>query len=189
MRWIAGIYNLDGRAVDPALLQQLLSPVCAGSAGKCRWWVDGPIGIATHTRNPLSDESGHAFSLAAADDRIAIGFDGRIDNKRELQERLHRRQDLNGQSDSELVAAAYEEWGIECLDRVLGDFAFSQQVEKPENRDLLEARIRLLCEGDGVAPAAAGTALEALTATWALFLTRRAALRIVPLVHHVSLHA
>lgn len=126
MRWIAGIYNLDGQAVEPALLQQLLGPVCKDSTGKCRWWADGPIGMATHTRTSASHEFDYASDLAAADPRIVIEFDGRIDNRRELLERLHSpSRDFTGESDSALVAAAYEQWNIECLDKVLGDFAFS----------------------------------------------------------------
>ncbi|HEY6184739.1 MAG TPA: asparagine synthase-related protein [Terriglobales bacterium] len=126
MRWIAGIYNLDGQAVEPELLQQLLGPICKDSAGKCRWWIDGPIGIATHTQSSSLDESDSAFSLAAADNRIAIGFDGRIDSRSELLEQLHLPcHNPDSHPDSELLAAAYEQWGIDCLDKICGDYAFS----------------------------------------------------------------
>jgi hypothetical protein len=51
-----------------------------------------------------------------------------------------------------------------------------------------EACSSLFCKRDRVAPAAAGTALEAFTATWTLLLTSSAALRIVPRIHHISFH-
>lgn len=62
--------------------------------------------------------------MTAADGRVTIVYNGEIYNYRELRSEL---PDYPFQStcDTEVILAAYEKWGIECISRFNGMFAFA----------------------------------------------------------------
>src|SRR6185503_3419300 len=79
-----------------------------------------------HRRLSIIDTSpaGHQ-PMFSADGRYAITFNGEIYNYRELREELkakgHR---FTTESDTEVLLAAFAEWGAGCLPRLNGMFAF-----------------------------------------------------------------
>lgn len=79
-----------------------------------------------HTRLSIIDltSAGHQ-PMASADGRYSIVFNGEIYNYLELRKEL---ADLGhafrSNSDTEVLLAAWREWGRECLPRLLGMFAF-----------------------------------------------------------------
>ena len=126
MSGIAGIYNLDGRPADRVLLQRMTQALAHRGPDGIGYWIDGPVEfghLMLHTtpeslreKQPLSDKAG-GFCLT---------LDGRVDNREEL------RADLEGKdcrprtnTDAELVLRAYECWGDDCPQHILGDFAFA----------------------------------------------------------------
>lgn len=56
--------------------------------------------------------------------RALISFNGEIYNHRTLRERLNGIQ-WEGESDTEVILAAYEAWGIECVNYLEGMYAFA----------------------------------------------------------------
>jgi asparagine synthase (glutamine-hydrolysing) len=57
---------------------------------------------------------------------IRVVSDSQLTNARELRARLERdRHQFRAASDPELIAHAYEEWGIQCVERFRGPFAFA----------------------------------------------------------------
>ncbi|MBA3562230.1 MAG: asparagine synthetase B, partial [Actinobacteria bacterium] len=88
-------------------------------------YVDGRFGMTNtrlaivdleHGDQPLSNESG----------RYWVMQNGEIYNYVELQEELTELgHSFDTQSDTEVIAHAYEEWGAACLPRLNGDFAFA----------------------------------------------------------------
>ncbi|HEX3704845.1 MAG TPA: asparagine synthase (glutamine-hydrolyzing) [Vicinamibacterales bacterium] len=102
-------------------------------------WVDVDAGIAlAHRRLSIVDLSpmGHQPMMSSTG-RFLIAFNGEIYNHRELRRELARdacfvthdvRLDatLRGQSDTEVMLAAIETWGLRrALDRFVGMFAFA----------------------------------------------------------------
>jgi asparagine synthase (glutamine-hydrolysing) len=79
-----------------------------------------------HTRLEIIDLATGAQPLADASERYWITYNGEIYNYRELRDQLaalgHR---FRTQSDSEVILAAYAEWGAESLNRLRGMFAFA----------------------------------------------------------------
>jgi len=76
------------------------------------------------------------------DRSVWIVFDGEIYNHRELRRRLEARgHRFAGESDTEVVVHAYEEYGTACLSRLNGEFALA--VWDARNRRLFLARDRL----------------------------------------------
>src|SRR5436190_10470888 len=53
---------------------------------------------------------------------MVLVADARIDNREELLASL-RLPRGNHSTDSEIILAAYERWGQDCVDRLIGDFA------------------------------------------------------------------
>jgi len=64
--------------------------------------------------------------MASADGQLAITFNGEIYNYRELRVQLRDRgHEFHTQGDTEVLLAAYAEWGVDCLSRLRGMFAFA----------------------------------------------------------------
>ena len=80
--------------------------------------------------------------MASADGRLRITFNGEIYNFRELRADLERRgHHFRSQSDTEVILAAYQEFGASCLERLNGMFAFA--IWDRQERTLLLARDRV----------------------------------------------
>ena len=71
-----------------------------------------------------SDALSH--SLASEDGQVFLACDGVVDNGSELSQELQKfGHDLRSNSPREILLAALEQWGPECLARVRGSFAFA----------------------------------------------------------------
>jgi asparagine synthase (glutamine-hydrolysing) len=90
------------------------------------------IDLSEAGRNPLSNQSG----------KIWITFNGEIYNfqalRRELEDLGYR---FHTRTDTEVIVNAYEEWGIDCVKRLRGMFAFA--IWDRRNRRLFLARDRV----------------------------------------------
>lgn len=78
-----------------------------------------------HTRLSIQDlsESGNQ-PMFSEDGRLVIIFNGEIYNHFELRGELNARHYLST-SDTETLLAAYQQWGIDCLAKLNGIFAFA----------------------------------------------------------------
>jgi len=96
--------------------------------------------ILGHTRLSIIDLSaaGHQPMANAAGTRWIV-FNGEIYNYRELRKELSN-YPYRGDSDTEVILAAYERWGEFCLDRFIGMFSFL--LWDSEERSLFGARDR-----------------------------------------------
>jgi asparagine synthase (glutamine-hydrolysing) len=86
-------------------------------------WGSGPVCLG-HCMLQVTPESLREALPRCEGERYAITADARIDNRAELIASLRLdRQEFY--SDSDLILRAYEKWGEECPDRLIGDFAFA----------------------------------------------------------------
>jgi asparagine synthase (glutamine-hydrolysing) len=105
-------------------------------------WVDGPVAL-THRRLSIIDLSA-AGSQPMADDELGltIVFNGCIYNYQELRAELSAAgYRFFSHSDTEVIIKAYHRWGVDCVQRFFGMFAFAL-VER-ETGTLVLARDRL----------------------------------------------
>jgi len=96
-----------------------------------------------HRRLAILDLSpgGHQPMVSNRTNRILL-FNGEIYNYKELRVLLEQRGfRFHSDSDSEVLLASYDAWGITCLERLNGMFAFS--IWDPQERSLFIARDRL----------------------------------------------
>lgn len=91
------------------------------------WWSsDGRVGLA-HRRLSIIDlsPSGHQ-PMQSEDGALTIVFNGEIYNFQDLRHLLASKGHcFRTSSDTEVILAAYREWGMDCLGRFNGAFAFA----------------------------------------------------------------
>ncbi|AWM87679.1 asparagine synthase (glutamine-hydrolyzing) [Microvirga sp. 17 mud 1-3] len=85
----------------------------------------GPVALG-HRRLAIIDVSDAGLQpMADETGRFWLVFNGEIYNYLELREELrHKGHFFKSDSDSEVLLASYREWGDECLNRLMGMFAF-----------------------------------------------------------------
>lgn len=150
---VLGVVDLQGRPVgETSQLTQSLAglghrgPDGRGDLTFGRVWLG-------HTRLAILDLSPRgAQPMVSASGDLAVSYNGEIFNYRAVRQFLsnagHR---FNTNSDTEVLLAAYAEWGIKCLDRLEGMFAFALHDRRAD--ELYLARDRM-----GVKPLHFGTA-------------------------------
>lgn len=90
------------------------------------------IDLSDHGRQPMSNEDGSVWLV----------FNGEIYNHRDLRKSLlHKGHRFKSHTDSEVIVHAYEEYGIQCLEKLNGMFAFA--IWDRTSRTLWVARDRL----------------------------------------------
>jgi asparagine synthase (glutamine-hydrolysing) len=126
MSGIVGIVSLDGTPLDERLLRQMTDSLAYRGPDRRNMWLDGLVGFG-HTLLRTSVESEHEEQPASLDGRAWITADARVDGRAELIRQLESegRKDLLAASDAQLILHAYHAWGEDCVEHLLGDFAFA----------------------------------------------------------------
>ena len=124
MSGICGVFHRHGAPASLDTVNRMLAAQRHRGPDGQGVWCAGPVAFG-HGMLRVTPESLHE-RLPAADSTgdYVITADARIDNREELMRAL----DLSPASeitDSELILAAYEEWGEVCPEKLLGDFAFA----------------------------------------------------------------
>lgn len=132
---IAGIISRKGAAIpdlSPKLItmEQLLAH--RGPDGVGLWHNDADtIGLA-HRRLSIIDLSAAANQPMRGPDGNVLVSNGEIYNYRELQSQFKNGWDFQSNSDTEVILAAYNKLGFNCLDLLRGMFAFGLYDTKNE---------------------------------------------------------
>jgi asparagine synthase (glutamine-hydrolysing) len=139
---IAGRFNFDrSHAVSRAGLVAMTDAVTHRGPDAAGYFLDGAIGLG-HRRLSIIDLATGDQPLGNEDGSVQVVFNGEIYNfadvRRELIAHGHR---FRTNSDTEVIAHGYEQWGERCVDRFRGMFAFA--VWDGRVRRLLLARDRL----------------------------------------------
>ncbi len=145
---IAGTISLDRAPIarlDLALgvLDRLIAH--RGPDGHGVWLSRSRAAGLAHRRLAIIDLSDAATQPMTAPGPVAITYNGEIYNYRELRAELSPVWSFRSNSDTECILAAYDRWGMDCLDRLRGMFAFALWDERKE---------RLFCARDrfGIKP-------------------------------------
>ena len=139
---IAGIFHwATPKPVDPLRVERMCDALAHRGPDGAGVWTAPGIALG-HRRLSIIDLAGSPQPMASVDGRAMLVFNGEIYNYREL------RRELAGlgakfatDGDSETILAAWQQWGVDCLPRLQGMFAFAL-YDLPTRR-LFLARDRL----------------------------------------------
>ena len=124
MSGICGILHLNGEPVPRRDLDRQLTRLAHLGRDRSRAWCGGPIGLGHLMTHINSEELFDTQPLHDAE--MTLVADLRLDNREELAASLAIDEaDLALMPDSALLFAACKKWGPDCVDRLVGDFAFA----------------------------------------------------------------
>ena len=134
MSAIAGILWTDAASAEPGAIHRLTTAMQAcGPDGRAHW-AHGAVAFGHCMLRATPESVDEHQPLANEDESVVLVWDGRLDNREELQRELTALgARLRTASDAELVLRGYEAWGSQCPAKLLGDFAFAAW-DGPRNR-------------------------------------------------------
>jgi asparagine synthase (glutamine-hydrolysing) len=155
---IAGIVSSGTRGVEGAQLSRLAAAIAhRGPDGEGIWLDEARRCGLVHRRLAILDtsEGGHQPMRSAGDGRYAIVYNGEIFNFLELRTQLETKgHRFRGDSDTEVILAAWAEWGEDMLPRFNGMWALAihdtQTGELFLSRDRFGIKPMLYSQRDGM---------------------------------------
>jgi asparagine synthase (glutamine-hydrolysing) len=137
---IAGIFNLDGRLCEPSDVGPLIDALAHRGPDGSGIYTHASIGLG-HRRLAILDLSESGKQPMQFGDRYWITYNGEVYNfvelRRELETHGHR---FSSDTDTEVVVAAYHQWGPECVLKMNGMWAFA--IWDSHRRELFLSRDR-----------------------------------------------
>jgi len=127
MSGIVGIVHFDGSPVDRHLLSRMTGFMAFRGPDAQGLWMDRNVAFG-HSLLKTTDESEHERQPFTLDGEVWIVADARVDARDELipQLQAHGHHELSADAtDVELILRAYQLWGEDCVEHLLGDFAFA----------------------------------------------------------------
>ena len=125
MSAIAGIVHFDGAPIAPGLIEKMTSAMAQRGPDGIDHRVQGSVALGQCMLRTTPESLGEHQPLGNEDGHLVLVMDGRVNNYEELRrEFLARGALLRDRSDAELVLRAYEAWGEDCPDRIIGEFVF-----------------------------------------------------------------
>ena len=139
---IAGIFHCETpKPVDPARVMRMTDALAHRGPDGAGVWTGPGVGLG-HRRLSIIDLQGSPQPMHSADGRAVIVFNGEIYNYRELRRELQAAGAVFlTDGDTETILAAWQKWGVDCLQRLNGMFAFA--LYDLDRRTLFLARDRL----------------------------------------------
>lgn len=126
MSGIVGIVHQNGAPVDRQLLRRMTLFLDFRGPDAQGIWTDGPVGFG-HAMLFTTRESATERQPASLEGEVWITADARVDGRPELLGKLKSegRGVSETATDAELILHAYNVWGEDCVEHLLGDFAFA----------------------------------------------------------------
>jgi asparagine synthase (glutamine-hydrolysing) len=139
---IAGIIAANPGLVTMQRIKNMTDAIAhRGPDGEACWMAPGGHAVLGHRRLCIIDLSALAAQPMHYMDRYSIIHNGEIYNYRELRSTLEQQgYHFRSQSDTEVILAAYDAWGTDCLQHFDGMFAFAIWDDKEQ--ELFAARDR-----------------------------------------------
>ena len=139
---IVGLINFCDFVVDPDVIWAATNTLYERGPDDSGIWTENNAGLG-HRRLAILDltSAGHQPMLSQ-DKRYVIVFNGEIYNFLALRRQFGRGdEDWQSHSDTEVILAAYAKWGVQCVTRFQGMFAFA--IWDRQEKVLFAARDRM----------------------------------------------
>ncbi|MFK7886872.1 MAG: XrtA/PEP-CTERM system amidotransferase [Gammaproteobacteria bacterium] len=139
---ISGIFDTQTAApVDEQLLRVMNDSMEHRGPDDFGLHIEVGVGLG-HRRLSIIDLEGGKQPIANEDGSVIVTYNGEIYNFQPLREQLiNKGHTFRTNSDTEVIVHGYEEWGVDCVKRFNGMFAFA--VYDRNKQTLFMARDRL----------------------------------------------
>jgi len=123
---ICGIINFqNSEPVEPDVLERMTKTMSRRGPDDQGYYIDGTVGLG-HRRLSIIDLATGRQPIHNEDGTVWIVFNGEIYNCRELQKDLEKAgHRFSTRTDTEVIVHAYEQYGVKCVERFNGMFAFA----------------------------------------------------------------
>lgn len=124
------IFNSGSGRIDAGLLERMRDSMTHRGPDGAGLWIsnDGRIGLGHRRLSIIDLSTAAAQPMSNEDGSLWLSFNGEIYNHAEIRRELEltgRHRWKTDHSDTEVILHAFEEWGIDCLHRFRGMFAFA----------------------------------------------------------------
>jgi asparagine synthase (glutamine-hydrolysing) len=137
---IAGLIHFGKKSEVPDLVLSMTNALAHRGLDACGFYNDESISLG-HRRLSIIDldkRSNQPFTDYTG--RYVLSFNGEIYNYQSLKSSLHH-YPFTTQSDTEVLIAAFSTWGIDCLHKLDGIYAFSLWDKKNQTLWLVRDRL------------------------------------------------
>ena len=125
MSGVFGLYYRNQQMLDREALDRMGRSMRHRGPDGIEMWYGNHAGIGNCMFHTTPEAVGETTPYVDEGSGLVITADARIDAREELAEKLGMSGYLrNGISDSQLILAAYGQWHTNCVNYLLGDFAF-----------------------------------------------------------------
>ena len=120
---ISGIVKFNKESVKESEIRSLMRKMKHRGPDDEGIFIDNNVGLGFLRLSILDlSQAGHQ-PMFSSDGRFVIIFNGEVYNYLEIRQELKYKYKFNSETDTEVIIAAYQEWGEACLDRFNGMFA------------------------------------------------------------------
>lgn len=130
---IAGIFRRRGAGEDPDVVSAMLARLERRGPDADGLFREGRVTLGHRRLSILDLSDAGRQPMESASGRFVVTYNGEIYNFAELREELELTPaELRSSSDTEILLFAWERWGPEALDRMVGPFAFALYDRRDE---------------------------------------------------------
>lgn len=138
---INGIYSKSSVAEPLELVRRMNACIAHRGPDADGTWQNQKV-VLGHRRLSIIDTSPAGNQpFFSQDKQIVVVFNGEIYNYLELKSELSGEYSFQTSSDTEVLIAAYLKWGIQCLDKFFGMFAFALWDNRDESLYIVRDRL------------------------------------------------
>lgn len=137
---ISGIFGLEGLSDTDTIIRSMNAALAHRGPDAEGHWIGKNLALA-HRRLAIIDLSDEGIQpMSNADHSVTLVFNGEIYNYLEIKEEL-KDYPFRTRTDTEVIIAAWKTWGVKCLQKFNGMFAFALWDEQKQT--LFIARDRM----------------------------------------------
>lgn len=137
MSGIAGVIRFDGTVAQHEL-EAMLQVMARRGPDRQACWCEGNAGFGQALLATTPEALVEQQPWVHPESGCVVISDSRLDNRPELLRELGLTGPVDEVGDGELLHAAWQRWGNDCADRLLGDFSFA--LWNPQQQSLFCAR-------------------------------------------------
>jgi len=139
---IAGKFNFGQKPVTEAELKAMTDAIAHRGPDQAGFWTNNNIGFSFRRLAIIELSPAGNQPMSDAEGKIWIVFNGEIYNFQSLRAELEKDGvKFRSKGDTEVIIYAYKKYGVKCLEKLRGMFAFASWDEN--KKELFAARDRL----------------------------------------------